>query len=41
MKVGSKRLLTIPPNLAYGNRKLEGIPRNSTLIYKAEVKAIS
>jgi hypothetical protein len=33
MQVGSERLLTIPPNMAYGKKKMEGIPPNSTLIF--------
>ncbi|KAI9442201.1 hypothetical protein H4582DRAFT_1927029 [Lactarius indigo] len=31
MKVGGERLLIVPPSLAYGNRKTDGIPPNSTL----------
>jgi hypothetical protein len=31
MKVGGERLLIIPPSLGYGNRKMDGIPQNSTL----------
>lgn len=31
MKVGGERLLIVPPSLAYGNAKTDGIPANSTL----------
>ena len=31
MQVGGERLLIIPPSLGYGNKKMDGIPPNSTL----------
>ncbi len=41
MKVGGKRTLIIPPDLAYGNRKMgDVIPANSTLTFDVELVEI-
>lgn len=33
MQIGGERLLTVPPNMGYGKKKLDSIPANSTLIF--------
>jgi FK506-binding protein 2 len=41
MCVGEQRKLTIPPELAYGDRGVGPIPAGSTLIFETELVRIN
>lgn len=41
IKVGGKAKLVCPPNLAYGNQNVPGIPPNSTLVFEVELLDIA
>lgn len=40
MRVGDKRRLTIPPNMAYGSKGVSGIPPNSWLVFTVELAEV-
>lgn len=40
MTVGGKRVITVPPNEAYGDQQVGPIPANSTLVFEIELLAV-
>ena len=40
MKEGGRRLLIVPPDLAYGSAALAGIPPNSTLVFVVDLDKV-
>lgn len=40
MKQGGKAFLIVPPQLGYGDRKMDDIPENSILIYSLSVEKV-
>jgi len=40
MKVGGKRIIVVPPELAYGASDYQSIPGNSTLIFQIELLSV-
>ena len=40
MKVGGRRELVLPPELAYGANGNQGIPRNATLIFDVDLVSV-
>lgn len=41
MKQGGKRMLLVPPGLAYGAREVEGVPGNASLMFRIELLELS
>ena len=41
MQEGGRRLLIIPPSLAYGSQALPGIPPNSTLVFVVDLEKVN
>jgi len=41
MKVGTRRSITVPPELGYGNRRIGDVPPNSTLVFIVDLIAIT